>query len=356
LAPRARGGVSSTAIRHRLKERASRRNAGGPFVINQTQLALGQRTKNKMPDIDRTTAAPAPAPAAISKSWRDTTKIHPAANLFPMMSDEEIDALAADIKKADGLTSPIVFWNDEQNNEWLLDGRNRIEAAERAGYEIKGHEKYDLFDRAGDDPYAYVISANIQRRHLTSEKKRDLIANVLAADPDKSDRAVAKIAKVSKNTVASVRSEAEARGQIDHVDTRTDSKGRKQPARKPATKAKRAKIYATREAKKQAEKEDRTRQHEEEVAERKAAAAAFAVEIRDRIGIENFTWLAAGLMDDCLERFDRVDAIIDLAKGVNPWRDEDEAEQAADEAAEAEALAGNDPGPLPAALDRTVPA
>jgi hypothetical protein len=38
--------------------------------------------------------------------------------------------------------------------------------------------------------------------------------------------------KVSHNTVGAVRSELEGRGQIDHVATRTDTKGRKQAARK----------------------------------------------------------------------------------------------------------------------------
>src|SRR5262249_40068638 len=43
----------------------------------------------------------------------------------------------------------------------------------------------------------------------------------------------AKQAKVDHKTVAAVRREGEARGEIPHVETRTDSKGRKQPTRKP---------------------------------------------------------------------------------------------------------------------------
>jgi hypothetical protein len=41
--------------------------------------------------------------------WRDTCVVHPAADVFPMMSDEEINDLAADIKKH-GLARPIVFY------------------------------------------------------------------------------------------------------------------------------------------------------------------------------------------------------------------------------------------------------
>ena len=41
---------------------------------------------------------------------------------------------------------------------------------------------------AETDPYAYVLSANVHRRHLTAEQKRELIAKVLKAQPEKSNR------------------------------------------------------------------------------------------------------------------------------------------------------------------------
>src|SRR5262249_43093276 len=84
------------------------------------------------------------------------------------------------------------------------------------------------------DPYAYVVSANIQRRHLTSEQKRDLIAKLLKAKPDMSDRQIGKMAKADGKTAASVRDELEARAEIPHVEKRKDSKGRQQRASKPA--------------------------------------------------------------------------------------------------------------------------
>ena len=52
-------------------------------------------------------------------------KVHPAAELFPMMSDPELEELAADIAKNE-LQQPIVYVRDE-----LLDGRNRIAAIAR---------------------------------------------------------------------------------------------------------------------------------------------------------------------------------------------------------------------------------
>jgi hypothetical protein len=77
-----------------------------------------------------------------------------------------------------------------------------------------------------------VKSLNVNRRHLTPEQKRDIIAALLKADPTKSDRAIAKVAKADNKTVASVRAEKERREEIPHVKSRADTKGRKQPAKK----------------------------------------------------------------------------------------------------------------------------
>jgi hypothetical protein len=65
--------------------------------------------------------------------WRDDLEypVHPAADVFPMMSDTELAELGADIKK-NGLTTPIVFWTGDSGT-FLIDGRNRLEAMERAG-------------------------------------------------------------------------------------------------------------------------------------------------------------------------------------------------------------------------------
>src|SRR5262245_18832841 len=67
-------------------------------------------------------------------SWRDTIKIHPAADLFPMMSDDELVALGEDIKR-NGLITPIAIII-ENDSPVLVDGRNRLDAMERAGLEI----------------------------------------------------------------------------------------------------------------------------------------------------------------------------------------------------------------------------
>jgi hypothetical protein len=50
-----------------------------------------------------------PATVNLRKWWRDVLKVHPAAELFPPMSPDELQALGEDIK-ANGLTAPIIVW------------------------------------------------------------------------------------------------------------------------------------------------------------------------------------------------------------------------------------------------------
>jgi hypothetical protein len=178
------------------------------------------------------------------KSWRDVLPVHPAAELFPRMSDEELRALGEDIEK-NGLRSPIALYRaDPEGPAQLLDGRNRLDAIEavmgpvvsilpyivaEGGWLIATCQKVVEVDHTVD-PYAYVISANIHRRHLTAEQRRELIEKLLKADPSKSDRQVAKQTKTSPTTVGTVRSKLEATGDVSKLDTRTDSLGRQQPA------------------------------------------------------------------------------------------------------------------------------
>jgi hypothetical protein len=41
--------------------------------------------------------------------WRELLKIHPAAELFPLLAADELRALGEDIK-THGMRMPIVFW------------------------------------------------------------------------------------------------------------------------------------------------------------------------------------------------------------------------------------------------------
>jgi hypothetical protein len=78
-------------------------------------------------------------------TWRDKYKVHPAADVFPMMSDEELEALGQDILE-NGLREPIkimrvrkakqIAENAFSQPTMLLDDRNRLEAMERVGIDL----------------------------------------------------------------------------------------------------------------------------------------------------------------------------------------------------------------------------
>jgi ParB-like chromosome segregation protein Spo0J len=95
-------------------------------------------------------------------------KVHPIANIFPMMSPAEFEALKADIKEH-GLRESITFWKN-----MLVDGRNRLKACEELGIEP---DECELMQET--DPVAWVISHNLHRRHLT-ESQRAAVAGKLA--------------------------------------------------------------------------------------------------------------------------------------------------------------------------------
>lgn len=93
---------------------------------------------------------------------------HPAAELFPLLGDDELRDLAEDIK-AHGLHEPVWLYDDPERGTVLLDGRNRARACLLVGVEIRTRPY------RGSDPIAFSISANLKRRHLTSGQ-RDFLA------------------------------------------------------------------------------------------------------------------------------------------------------------------------------------
>jgi ParB-like chromosome segregation protein Spo0J len=148
---------------------------------------------------------------------------HPLADIFPLMEGTEFEELVADIKK-NGLNEPIALFHG-----MVLDGRNRAHACAEAGVKPRYHQ----FSGNEADARAYVISMNIKRRHLTAEQRRGLIKKLLKVNPEKPDLQIAKTVNASPTTVGKVRTEMEAKGDVSKLETRTDTKGRRQVARKP---------------------------------------------------------------------------------------------------------------------------
>jgi hypothetical protein len=188
---------------------------------------------------ERDSSTPSLPSTSTIASWRDHLAVHPAAELFPPLPPDELRTLGEDIIK-NGLTSPIALWRaDPKVQEQLLDGRNRLDAIELvtgkpveigapsliAGEDFLACDKVIVLDKSVD-PYAYAISANIHRRHLTGEQKRDLIGKLLKATPEKSNRQIAETVKADDKTVGAVRRELEATAEIPQL-TKTVGKDRK---------------------------------------------------------------------------------------------------------------------------------
>jgi ParB-like nuclease domain len=104
------------------------------------------------------------------------TGIHPYAEKFPMLPNEELEELAESIR-ANGLRNPIVVTPDGL----ILDGRNRYAACERAGITP------DTIVYEGDDLAEFVIDANVARRNMSTGARVMATALVLAADGRRSD-------------------------------------------------------------------------------------------------------------------------------------------------------------------------
>ena len=210
----------------KVKPRTAEQKAVAIAVAQQTARSImaSHRAKAK--------AEAKPAKRKNQPPWRDTLRVHPACELFPLMSKDELRELGKDIKK-NGLKNRIILWAADPNAEkLLLDGRNRCDAMELVGLDPLSCPQETLYGNEGVDPCQYVVSANIHRRHLTAEEKDDLIRKLLKAKPETSNLQIAKQVKRDDKTVAKIRREMEGRSEIPNVEARTDTKGRKQPANK----------------------------------------------------------------------------------------------------------------------------
>ena len=101
-----------------------------------------------------------------STTWTVTKMqldFHPVANIFPLMTGAEYDALVSDIAEH-GQREAIWLYDGK-----VLDGRNRLRACYALGIVP------DVREYTGDDPQAFVVSLNLHRRHLTREQRDDVI-------------------------------------------------------------------------------------------------------------------------------------------------------------------------------------
>lgn len=129
-------------------------------------------------------------------------KFHPYSEIFPLIEGAAFDELVADIK-LHGLREKIWLYEGK-----ILDGRNRYLACQKANV------KLETRNYAGVNPLAFVISLNIQRRHLSVEQRGFAAARIATlnkgGDPNASrdaltqDEAAEKL-DVSRSTVQRAR-------------------------------------------------------------------------------------------------------------------------------------------------------
>jgi hypothetical protein len=94
---------------------------------------------------------------------------HPAAKLFPMMENGEMQELVADIK-AHGLIQPITVYQG-----MILDGRNRYVACKQA----KVEPRFETWIGNGYSATEWVISMNVKRRQLTASQRAAVAVQAL---------------------------------------------------------------------------------------------------------------------------------------------------------------------------------
>lgn len=146
--------------------------------------------------------------------------------LLPPLGAGELAALRAHIEKH-GVQVPVIV--DEQDA--IIDGHHRAKLAAELGIECPRVVREGLSD---EEKRLLAVKLNVLRRHLTREQINEAVALALRVAPERSDRQVAADLGVHHETVGAIRKEREARGEIRHVEKRTDTKGRAQPATKPA--------------------------------------------------------------------------------------------------------------------------
>ena len=129
--------------------------------------------------------------------------VHPAAGLFPTLSDHELLALGKDIS-INGQRFPIQLWNGV-----LVDGRNRLAACLLVGIDPTV-EEVDF--NSEEECVRYIISTNVHRRHLTVEQRADIADELAQLRPGDNQHTKEDAQKCATSPVMSQSEAAESMG------------------------------------------------------------------------------------------------------------------------------------------------
>ncbi len=144
--------------------------------------------------------------------------------LLPPLTPDQRDALRDSIR-AEGIHTPIV---QDQHGK-VIDGFERLAIAEELGlrtYPVRTVHCPDERTRRH-----LRLQLNCNRRQMTRQQKRQVIAQELAYCPELSDRYIGSLVGVSHRTVAAIRADLERTGQIAQLPAKLglDGKRRRLP-------------------------------------------------------------------------------------------------------------------------------
>ncbi len=93
--------------------------------------------------------------------------VHPAANIVPMMDEDQYQALVEDVR-ANGFLNPLKVTDENL----LIDGRNRI----CASIDVELDAPVESYNPV--DPVQYIVSENVKRRHLSETQRSTVALNI----------------------------------------------------------------------------------------------------------------------------------------------------------------------------------
>ena len=155
----------------------------------------------------------------------------PAATLprpvieLPPLTPEEEAGLRASISRHGVLVAALMTEDGR-----VIDGNNRKRLAAELGVVCPEQVQVGLSE---EDARALARSLNLARRQLNRQQRRQLVADQLRETPSWSNRRLAKALGVDHHTVAAVRSEIRATGEIPQFERTTGLDLKNRPASRP---------------------------------------------------------------------------------------------------------------------------
>ena len=146
---------------------------------------------------------------------------------LPPLTPEEYSALEASILEH-GILSPVI--TDE--NGVILDGHHRSRIAAEHSLSCP---KQIVYGKTDTEKRTMALSMNLDRRHLSREQKRALVAESVKADPKLADNVHAKRTGSSDKTVTAIREELESTSEIPKFEKTIGADGKERTARRTPT-------------------------------------------------------------------------------------------------------------------------